>query len=46
MWIVNAADGGEVKALIEADPLWDTGIRKSYRIAQWRPVFGEFTSNQ
>ena len=39
LWIVNAADVAAVRSLIETDPLWPTGLRKSVRILAWMQVF-------
>lgn len=41
MWIVSAEQAGQVRALIEADPFWPTGLRKSVRILEWTQVFAE-----
>ena len=41
MWLVDAAGPAEVQALIEADPFWSTGLRRSVRILEWRQVFAE-----
>ncbi len=39
LWFVEAADAKEVQGLVEADPFWPTGLRKSFRILEWRLVF-------
>ena len=39
LWIVEAEDAAEVRALVEADPFWPTGLRKSVRILAWTQVF-------
>ncbi|MGI9335831.1 MAG: YciI family protein [Gammaproteobacteria bacterium] len=39
LWLVDAASAGEVQALVEADPFWSTGLRKSARILLWKQVF-------
>ncbi|HMB77973.1 MAG TPA: YciI family protein [Kiloniellaceae bacterium] len=41
LWLVEASDAAAVQALIEADPFWPTGLRKSQRILGWRQVFAE-----
>ena len=39
LWIVEAEDAGQVQALVEADPFWPTGLRKSIRILEWTRVY-------
>jgi uncharacterized protein YciI len=39
LWLVEAVDEAEARALVERDPLWPGGIRKSTRIYRWRQVF-------
>ena len=39
LWIVEAADPQTVQALVEADPFWPTGLRKSVRVLEWTRVF-------
>lgn len=41
MWIVDAPDRASVQALVEADPFWPTGLRKSVSILKWRLVFSD-----
>lgn len=41
LWLVEADALSEVEALVEADPFWPSGLRKSVRILQWRQVFAE-----
>ncbi|NNF77484.1 MAG: hypothetical protein HKN05_05595 [Rhizobiales bacterium] len=41
LWLVSAAAADEVKALVEADPFWPTGLRKSVRILHWKQVFAD-----
>lgn len=41
LWIVDAKDPGAVQALVEADPFWPTGLRKSVRILEWTQVFSD-----
>ncbi len=44
IWIVNAAEHGEVDKLIKEDPFWPTGLRKSVRILEWTQVFADGTT--
>lgn len=39
LWLVDAADAETVRRLVEADPFWPTGLRKSVRVLAWRQVF-------
>jgi uncharacterized protein YciI len=39
LWIVEAENADAVRALVEADPYWPTGLRKSVRIFEWEQVF-------
>ncbi len=39
LWLVEAESPEAVKALIETDPFWPTGLRKSVRVLQWTQVF-------
>ena len=39
LWVVEASSPQIVQALIEADPFWPTGLRKSVRILEWTQVF-------
>jgi len=41
LWLVEAEDPAAVSALVEADPLWPTGLRKAVRILAWRQVFAD-----
>ncbi len=41
LWIVEAEHASEVRQLVEEDPFWDTGLRKSVRILQWHQVFAD-----
>jgi hypothetical protein len=34
LWIVEADNAGQVQALVEADPFWPTGLRKSIQILE------------
>ena len=40
LWIVEADGPAAIRALVEADPFWPTGLRKSVRILEWTQVFG------
>ena len=39
MWLVDTEDEQLVHSLIESDPFWPTGLRKSIRILKWNQVF-------
>ena len=39
LWIVEAEDEQSVRQLIEADPFWSTGLRKSVLVFAWTQVF-------
>lgn len=39
LWLVEADSAAQVQTLIEADPLWLTGLRKSVRVLEWTRVF-------
>lgn len=41
LWVVDAPDPETVQHLVEADPFWPTGLRKSVRILQWTQVFAD-----
>ena len=41
LWLVAADSEDAVRALVEADPFWPTGLRKSVRILEWRQVFAD-----
>ena len=43
LWIVDADSADAVQDLVESDPFWPTGLRKSIRILEWTQVyaFGE-----
>lgn len=41
LWIVEAESAEAVMELVEADPFWPTGLRKSTRILAWRRVFAD-----
>jgi|TARA_B100000315_G_scaffold182361_2_gene171207 hypothetical protein len=37
--MVTADSPEAVQSLVEADPFWPTGLRKSVRILEWTQVF-------
>ena len=39
LWIVEADNAGQVQALVETDPFWPTGLRKSIQILEWTQVY-------
>ncbi len=39
LWLVDAADAAGVRKLVETDPFWPTGLRKSVKILQWKQVY-------
>ena len=39
IWVVEADDASAVEALVETDPFWPTGLRKSVRVLAWKQVF-------
>ncbi len=41
MWLVDATDETTVRRLVEKDPLWPTGLRKSVQILCWNRVFAD-----
>lgn len=41
MWLVEAVNEAGVRKLVEEDPLWPTGLRKSVRILSWNQVFAD-----
>lgn len=41
LWLVEAEHAEEVRKLVEADPFWPTGLRKSVRILEWTQVFAD-----
>ncbi len=41
LWLVEATDYSEAYALVQADPFWPTGLRRSVRVLAWRQVFSE-----
>ena len=41
LWLVEAGSESAVRRLVEADPFWPTGLRRSVRILAWRQVFSD-----
>ena len=41
LWLVEADDRAQVQTLIETDPFWPTGLRKSVRVLRWNQVFAD-----
>jgi uncharacterized protein YciI len=41
LWIVEADSPQAVQSLLEADPFWPTGLRKSVRVLEWTRVFAD-----
>jgi uncharacterized protein YciI len=41
LWVVEAETFDAVRALVEADPFWPTGLRRSVRILRWSQVFAD-----
>ena len=41
LWLVEAEHPEAVDALIESDPFWPTGLRKSVRVLEWTQVFAD-----
>ena len=40
-WIATVESVAKAHALVEADPFWPTGLRKSVRILHWKHVFSD-----
>ena len=41
LWLVDADSSDTVQSLIETDPFWSTGLRKSVRVLEWTQVFAD-----
>ena len=41
VWIIDSADAAGVQALVEADPFYATGLRKSVRILEWTQTYAD-----
>ena len=37
--VIDADSAAQAKALVESDPFWPTGLRKSVRILEWTQVY-------
>lgn len=45
LWVVEAETPEQVLDLIKEDPFWPTGLRKSFRVFEWRQVFSTVKRN-
>lgn len=41
LWLVEAQTSDDVDRLVEEDPFWAAGLRKSVRVFRWNQVFAE-----
>jgi len=41
IWIIEAGSADEVQKMLEADPFYKAGLRKSIRILAWKQVFAD-----
>ncbi|MGY5778722.1 YciI family protein [Rhizobium sp. LEGMi135b] len=41
LWLVEAQTSDDVDRLLEEDPFWAAGLRKSVRVFRWNQVFAE-----
>lgn len=41
LWIVEAESAERVRVLVETDPFWPAGLRRSVRTLAWRRVFAD-----
>ena len=41
LWVVEADAASDVQKLVEEDPFWPKGLRKSVRILEWKQVFAD-----
>jgi len=41
LWLVEAAVPGDVEKLVQEDPFWPTGLRRTVRILTWMQVFAD-----
>lgn len=39
LWLVEADNAERVWSLVEEDPFWPSGLRKSVRVLEWKQVF-------
>jgi len=40
-WLVDAKDAAAAHTLVERDPFWPTGLRKSVKVLRWHQVFAD-----
>jgi uncharacterized protein len=41
LWLVEADTPEAVERLVQTDPFWPTGLRRSVRVLAWKQVFAE-----
>lgn len=41
LWLVDAESRDAVTELVQADPFWPTGLRRSVRVLEWKQVFAD-----
>jgi uncharacterized protein YciI len=41
LWLVEAAAPADVERLVQEDPFWPTGLRRTVRILTWMQVFAD-----
>lgn len=41
LWLVGSDSKDSVQKLVESDPFWPTGLRKSVQILEWKQVFAD-----
>lgn len=41
IWVVEARSTESVQQLVEEDPFWPTGLRRSVQILSWHQVFAD-----
>jgi hypothetical protein len=41
LWIVEAGSAEEVRRMLEADPFYKAGLRKSIRVLAWKQVLAD-----
>ena len=39
LWLIEASDMSAVQVLVEADPFWSIGLRKTVQYFEWTQVF-------
>ena len=39
LWLIDAPDASYVDAMVRQDPFFDTGLRKTVTVLEWRQVF-------